>query len=125
MPTDEEQAPESFEEAYRFWAYELRKAEMRGAATQGMLLGLAEAIVIVIQSRFDTVPPDITKKLLETKAEVIQEVLAHVATDSLEQVRARLGVCCARPSLAGERAGVTFGVDRSWRGTPTSLWMLW
>jgi hypothetical protein len=91
MPTDDEQAPRSFEEEYRFWAYELRKAEMRGAAAEGMLFGLAEAIVIVIKSRFDTVPPDITKKLLETKAEVIKDVLAHVATDPLEQVRARLG----------------------------------
>lgn len=91
MPANDDRSPKSFEEEYRFWAYELRKAEMRGAAEQGMLFGLAEAIVIVTQSRFDTVPDDITKNPLEKRAAVIKDVLAHAVIDSLEQVHARLG----------------------------------
>jgi len=50
-----------------------------------------EAALLALRGRFGTLPEEIERAVASAPVEALFEVLAHVATDSLEQVRARLG----------------------------------
>jgi hypothetical protein len=50
-----------------------------------------EAALLALRGRFSALPEEIERAVASAPIEALFDVLAHVATDSLEQVRARLG----------------------------------
>lgn len=50
-----------------------------------------EAALLALRGRFGALPKDIERAVASAPVETLFDVLAHVATDPLEQVRARLG----------------------------------
>ncbi len=63
------------------------EGEARGE-TRGVLDGLR----VVLESRFGALPEDVSAALAALEQPALMELLQHVATDTLEQVRARLGL---------------------------------
>ncbi len=63
------------------------EGEMRGEA-RGALDGLR----VVLESHFGALPDDMSAALAALDQPALMELLHHVATDTLEQVRARIGL---------------------------------
>jgi hypothetical protein len=65
---------------YRMWIAEAQVATMR-QATRTALLG-----------RWQTLPAEVEAALATVSVEALNEVLAHLTTDTMEQLRVRLGL---------------------------------
>jgi hypothetical protein len=77
---------------YQAWMAKAREeGEMQGKA-QGEASGLVEAVQLVIEGRFGALSPDLMAAIAGASRETLRAVLAHVATDTLDQVRERLGL---------------------------------
>jgi hypothetical protein len=62
------------------------------ALAQGKADGLRDAALTALRGRFGELPADLAQAVTHASAEQIQDVLAHIGTDTLEQARARLGL---------------------------------
>ncbi len=60
--------------------------------SQGELLGMREVALRTLANRFDTVPAEIEAALQTADKEHLFDVATHAGTDTLEEVRARLGL---------------------------------
>jgi predicted transposase YdaD len=73
----------------------LEQGEARGlqrGLEQGEEAGLREAALTALRGRFPNLPPEIAQAIATASREALMALLANVAADSLEQVRARLGI---------------------------------
>lgn len=59
---------------------------------QGEAKGLRTSLRLVIEGRFGTLPDDLTQSLDALEPDALAELLRHAVTDTLEQIRARLGL---------------------------------
>ena len=59
---------------------------------QGLEQGLRQATLLAMRGRFGELTPDIEQVLAMATPEVIEGVLGHVATETLEELRTRLGL---------------------------------
>lgn len=50
-----------------------------------------DAVTLVLGGRFGELPLDLTQAIAAADREHLQDVLAHAATDTLDELRARLG----------------------------------
>ncbi len=69
---------------YQLW---YREATEKAAAQ-----ATRNALLVVLHNRFGELPPVVTEAIASADAAALQRVLEHVGTDTLEQVRQRLGV---------------------------------
>lgn len=69
-----------------FYQEALAKGEARGKAE-----GLREAALAVLRSRFGEPAADLQQALAVADVAALEGLLPHIATDTAEQVRARLG----------------------------------
>lgn len=69
----------------------MAEAEARGEA-RGKAEGLREAASLGLENRFGPLSADVQAALSQADEPTIKVILAHIATDSLEQLRARLGL---------------------------------
>lgn len=53
---------------------------------------LRDAVRLALEGRFTTLDQSILGALAQAKIETLRDILAHIGTDSLDQVRGRLGV---------------------------------
>src|SRR5579859_802035 len=58
---------------------------------QGKAEGMREAVLVVLRNRFGELAPSLVHAISSAALAQLQDVLAHVATESLEQITARLG----------------------------------
>ena len=59
---------------------------------QGLQQGLAEGALAALRLRFGELAHEVEQAVASARKETLEDVLAHVATDTLEHVRARLGL---------------------------------
>ncbi len=59
---------------------------------QGREAGMRETALVVLEGRFGPLSDDVLAALHTVDAALLRTLLAHVAVDSLEDVRARLGL---------------------------------
>ena len=69
----------------------MAEAEARGEA-RGMAEGMREAARLGLEDRFGTLSTEIQTALSQADEAALKALLAHIATESLEQLRARLGL---------------------------------
>src|SRR5579883_1874254 len=69
----------------------LAEGKAEGLA-EGLAEGKAEAVLTVLRVRFGTLPPAVEAAIRAATLSVLDEVLEHAISDSLEQLSARLGV---------------------------------
>jgi hypothetical protein len=67
------------------------EGEIKGRA-EGEASGLVEAVRLVIENRFGALSQEMMTAIAGASRETLRAVLAHVATDSIDQVRERLGL---------------------------------
>lgn len=60
--------------------------------SQGIGLGLSQAVRLALEGRFGELSPDLLTALESADTAKLQEVAKHAGTDTLEQIRARLGL---------------------------------
>lgn len=77
---------------YQEWIAEATEKGREQGIEQGTALGQRTAALLVLRGRFGEVPEPIAQTLEKASAELLQTMLLHVATESLEQIAARLGV---------------------------------
>jgi hypothetical protein len=83
-----------------FWRYFMTFYErmleelpsLREAKEEGELLGMREVALRTLANRFEVVPAEIESALQAADKEHLLDVATHAGTDTLEQVRARLGL---------------------------------
>jgi len=73
---------------YQEWA---RRATEQGLQ-QGLQQGLREAALEVLRTRFNPLPTEVAAALGTATVDVLRAVLAHATSDSLDEVRGRLGL---------------------------------
>lgn len=71
---------------YREWVQKAQEAGMQ----QGRLAGMRDSVRLVLEGRFSTLDEQLLALLNVADETALMWVLAHVATDSLEHIRARL-----------------------------------
>lgn len=54
--------------------------------------GMRDAVLTALRGRFGELPTDLAQAVTHASADHIQDVLAHIGSDTLEQARARLGL---------------------------------
>jgi hypothetical protein len=59
---------------------------------QGKVEGIRDAAFVTLRGRFGELPPDLLSAISEASSDVVLDVLAHAGTETLEQVRSRLGL---------------------------------
>lgn len=65
---------------------------VQSAREQGMANGLREAALLTLRARLGELPPEIADAVARAPVSVLEELLAHVTSDTPEQLRARLGL---------------------------------
>ncbi len=60
--------------------------------TRGEARGALDGLRVVLESHFGALPDDMSAALAALDQPALMELLHHVATDTLEQVRARIGL---------------------------------
>lgn len=53
---------------------------------------LREAVALVLGGRFGELPSDLTQAIAAADSEHLRDMLAHAGTDTLDELRARLGL---------------------------------
>lgn len=74
-----------------FYQEALAKGEAKGKA-EGIEEGQRNAALVVLRGRFGELPPDLAQAISAADQATLDQVLRYAGTDTLEQVRARLGV---------------------------------
>lgn len=69
----------------------MAEAEARGEA-KGKAEGLREAALLALEDRFGPLSAEAQAALGQADEATLKAILAHIATDSLEALRARLGL---------------------------------
>ena len=64
---------------------------VRKANEEGMAQGMRESLLLALRSRFGELPPEIEQRIAAAEVERLRDALAHVGTETLEQLAARLG----------------------------------
>jgi hypothetical protein len=65
---------------------------VRDAAEKGREQGMRESVLAILRTRFDELPPELIAAVSSANRRVLEDLLPHVSTDSLDELRARLGV---------------------------------
>jgi predicted transposase YdaD len=84
-----------FLEEFPLYHYLMAKAEARGEArgkAEGKAEGLREATRLGLENRFGPLNTEMQTALSQADEAALKDILAHIATGSLEQLRARLGL---------------------------------
>ena len=76
----------------RFWREEGREAGRAEGREAGRAEGQRDAVRLALESRFGPLDSATAALLNEANSDSLRSVLTHVATDSREQLRARLGL---------------------------------
>ena len=76
---------------YQLWYREATEKAAARAAAQAELQATRNATRIALQGRFGELPPTLAEAIASADLAALQRVLAHVGTDTLEQMRQRLG----------------------------------
>jgi hypothetical protein len=71
---------------YQEW---VREATEKGVA-QGVAQGIRESVLLALRGRFVELPPEVEQTAEVADIERLRDVLAHLGTESLEQLAARL-----------------------------------
>ncbi|HEX8035228.1 MAG TPA: hypothetical protein VF510_15345 [Ktedonobacterales bacterium] len=77
-----------------FYQEALAKGVQRGleqGKAEGKAEGIYDAALVTLRGRFGELPPDLLAALSQASADTILDVLAHAGTETLNQLRARLG----------------------------------
>lgn len=74
-----------------FYQEALAKGEAKGKA-EGIEEGQRNAALVVLRGRFGELPPDLAQAISAADQATLDQVLRYAGTDTLEQMRARLGV---------------------------------
>lgn len=85
---------------YQEWMREATEKGMAQGMAQGMVQGMAqgmaqglrEGTLIALRGRFGELPPDVEEAVSRTTEDVLADALAHVGTDTIEQMRSRFGL---------------------------------
>lgn len=59
---------------------------------QGKAEGMRDAIMVILRTRFGEPTPDLLQALVSARADTLEEVLQHALSETLDQVRVRLGL---------------------------------
>lgn len=54
--------------------------------------GMRESLLLALRGRFGETPPEVERAIAAADAERLRDTLAHVGTETREQLAARLGV---------------------------------
>lgn len=65
---------------------------MQQGIQQGIQQGLRESVRLVLESRFGTLSEELREAIARADEATLEEALRHIATDALEQIRARFGL---------------------------------
>lgn len=76
---------------YQEWVRNAREQGIEQGIEQGTANGLREAALLTLRARLGELPPEIADAVARASVPSLEELLAHVTSDTPEQLRARLG----------------------------------
>ena len=77
---------------YQEWVQTAREQGIEQGREQGVASGLRDAALLTLRARLGELPQEIADAVARAPVPVLQELLAHVTSDTPEQLRARLGL---------------------------------
>lgn len=81
---------------YQLWIQQSREKALAEGREQGLEegreRGLREAALLTLHARFGELPPELTAAIAQAHAGTLEALLAHVPTDTLDQIRSLLAV---------------------------------
>lgn len=73
---------------YQEWVQHAREQGIE----QGTAKGLREAALLTLRARLGELPPEIADAVTRASVPMLEDLLAHVTSDTPEQLRTRLGL---------------------------------
>ncbi|HEX6800803.1 MAG TPA: hypothetical protein VF116_24030 [Ktedonobacterales bacterium] len=77
---------------YQEWVQAAREQGIEQGIEQGMASGLRDAALLTLRARLGELPQEMADAVAQAPVPVLQELLAHVTSDTPDQLRARLSL---------------------------------